>query len=240
MDAGSHHGKVPSRSMDGLHLPPDASIVTRLRVAYRALRVLEHAQDDPVAAALVSASLDGDVFRRHATSLAQSEEGRSLLKERPALHRGSIDLDELRKLAKGTVGHAYAQYYAVNGLLPFESRYEVRDDVDYLIKWYRETHDLHHIVTAYGTDPIGEMELQAFAAGNLGFRHALFIVAVAGLLPPVRVTPIWAYWNRLKEAYRRGKRSRNLFAVRYDRYFERPVETLRADLQIPPPTASCG
>lgn len=238
MDARSHRSEISPRSRNVLHLPSDASILTRLRVAYRALRVLEQAQDDPVAAALVSASLDSDVFRRHATTLAQSAEGRALLEERPALHRGSVDLDELRKLAKGTVGHAYAQYYAVNGLLPFESGYEVRDDADYLIKWYRETHDLHHIVTAYDTDPIGEMELQAFAAGNLGFRHALFIVALAGLLPPVRVAPIWTYWNRLKAAYRRGKRSRNLFAVRYDRYFERTVETLRADLQIPPPTAS--
>ena len=231
--AGSHTDPVATRLADGTYLPPEASVLTRLRVAYRALRALEKAQDDPVAAALMNASLDGDVYRRHAAQLAESTAGRALLAERPALHRGSVDLDLLRKLEGGTVGRAYAQYYADNEILPFESPYEVRNDGDYLMKWYRETHDLHHIVTGYGTDPVGEMELQAFALGNLGFRHALFILALTAVLRPLGIAPVWTYWSRLRAAYRRGKRTRNLFSVRYERYFGETVETLRADLRIP-------
>jgi ubiquinone biosynthesis protein COQ4 len=181
----------------------------------------------------MNASLDGDVFRRHAAQLAKTAAGRALLAERPALHRGSVDLDLLRRLKEGTVGRAYAQYYADNGILPFESPYEVRNDGDYLMKWYRETHDLHHIVTAYGTDPVGEMEVQAFALGNLGFRHSLFILTLTALLRPLGIAPVWTYWSRLRAAYQRGKQSQNLFSVRYEQYFEATVETLRADLKIP-------
>lgn len=180
----------------------------------------------------MNASLDGDVFRDHAARLTEREAGRALLAERPALHRGSVDLGALSKLDEGTVGRAYAQYYADNGILPFESPYEIRDDGDYLMKWYRETHDLHHIVTAYGTDPVGEMELQAFAMGNLGFRHSLFIMTLTALLRPLGIAPIWTYWHRLRAAYRRGQRAKDLFGVRYERYFEQTVETLRADLNI--------
>ena len=231
--SGSPSSGVSTRLADGTYLPADASLFTRLRVAYRALRALEQAQDDPVAAALMNASLDGDVFRRHAAQLAETEAGRALLAERPALHRGSVDLAALLKLEEGTVGRAYAQYYADNEILPFESPYEVRNDGDYLIKWYRETHDLHHIVTGYGTDPVGEMELQAFALGNLGFRHALFILTLTAVMRPLGIPPVWTYWSRLRAAYRRGKRAQNLFSVRYERYFGETVERLRGDLRIP-------
>jgi ubiquinone biosynthesis protein COQ4 len=51
---------------------------------------------------------------------------------------------------------------------PFESSYPVRNDAEYLAKRYREVHDIVHFVTGYGTDPIGELELQAFVVGTLG------------------------------------------------------------------------
>lgn len=231
--AGSQSSSTPSRLSDGLYLPAEAGVFTRLHVAYKALRALEIAQDDPIAGALMNASLDGDVFRRHAEKLAKTEAGRRLLEERPALHRGSVDLAALQALEPGTVGRAYAQYYADNGILPFESPYELRNDADYLMKWYRETHDLHHIITSYGTDSVGEMEVQAFVMGNLGFRHSLFIMTLTALLRPLGAPPIWAYWHRLRAAYRRGKQTRNLFSVRYDHYFAQTVDTLRADLRIP-------
>lgn len=229
----SQPSTAPSQLESDLYLPADASVFTRLRVAYKALRALEKVQDDPVAGALLSAGLDGDVFRSHAAQLAKTAAGRALLADRPALHRGSVDLGALSKLEEGTVGRAYAQYYVDNGILPFESPYEVKNDGDYLMKWYRETHDVHHIITEYGTDPVGEMEVQAFAMGNLGFRHSLFILTFTALLRPLGIAPISTYWRRLIAAYRRGKRTQNLFTVRYEQYFEEKVETLRADLKIP-------
>ena len=227
-------GGPVAREADGLYLPEGASLPRRVLVAVKALRVLEKQPDDPVAAALLNAALDGDVYRRHADRLAGTEFGRALLAERPTLQKGSIDLGALARLPEGTLGRAFAEYFAQNRIEPFSTPYEIRNEVDYLIKWYRETHDLHHILTGYSTDAVGEMEVQAFALGNMGFRVSVMILAFAALLRPHRLPPMWTYWDRLKLAWRRGKASKNLFDARYEQYLEQPVEALRRALEIPP------
>jgi ubiquinone biosynthesis protein COQ4 len=217
-----------------LVLPEGASVPTRLRAAVRALKVLDKHPDDPVAAALLVAALDGDIFRKQAKALAQTEFGQTLLRERPTLQKGAFDLEALARLPSGTVGHAFAEYFEKNKIQPFSSPYQARDEGDYLAMWYRETHDLHHLVTGYATDAVGEMEVQAFALGNLGFRTSVLILAFAALLRPHNLPPMWKYWDRLEVAYRRGKQSANLFTVRYEQFFEATVEALRAALEVPP------
>lgn len=223
-----------ARAEDGLYLPEGASIPRRFLVAVKSLRVLEKRPDDPVAAALLNAALDGDVYRRHADRLSKTDFGRALLAERPTLQKGNVDLAALSQYPAGTVGRAFAEYFAQNKIEPFSTPYEIRNEVDYLIKWYRETHDLHHILTGYSTDAVGEMEVQAFALGNMGFRVSVMILSFAALLRPHNLPPMWKYWDRLKVAYRRGQASENLFNVRYETYFEQPVTALQQALRIPP------
>lgn len=232
--AASEFSSPVSRLADGLHLPEGAGWFTRLRVAYRALTILSKSPDDPVAAAMLNAALDGDLYRRQAEALSKTEFGQRLLAERPTLQKGSIDLDALATLPEGTVGRAFAEYFVANQIAPFETPYEVRNEVDYLIKWYRETHDLHHVLTGYSTDAVGEMEGQAFALGNQGFRVSKMILTFAAVLRPHNLPPMWRYWSRLKRAYRRGQQTANLFSVRYDEFLEQPVEALRAALKLPP------
>lgn len=233
MESTTQYTAPVSRKEDGLYLPEGASLWTRLRTAVRALRVLEKHPDDPVAAALLNAALDGDLYRREADALAKTEFGQKLLRERPTLQKGAVDLVALAKLPEGTVGRAFADYFVQNKIEPFSTPYEVRNDVDYLIKWYRETHDLHHILTGYATDAVGEMELQAFALGNMGFRVSVMILFFAALLRPHNLPPMWKYWSRLEAAHRRGKQSANLFQARYEQYLEASVESLRTALRIP-------
>jgi ubiquinone biosynthesis protein COQ4 len=132
------------------------------------------------------------------------------------------------------MGHAFAQYFVDNRIKPFESGYQVRNDTDYLVKWYRETHDLHHVVTGYRTDALGEMELQAFMAANLGLRTSLVILMFAAVLRPHGLPPMWRYFDKLKAAHARGKASVSVLRLRYERLMEVPVEAVRAQLKLPP------
>lgn len=229
------HSSAPtSRVEDGLVLPDGASVLTRLRLAIRALRVLDKRPDDHVAASLFNASIDGDVFQRLCEELAATDEGRALLAERPSLQGSALKLEALARLPVGTLGHSFAEYFCANGIKPFESPYEVRNDVDYLVKWYRETHDLHHILTGYRTDALGEMELQAFMAGNLGLRTSLVILIFAALLRPHGLPPIWKYLDQLKAAHRRGRASMSVLRLRYEKLWETPVEVLQKQLRLAP------
>ncbi|MET0384936.1 MAG: Coq4 family protein [Polyangiales bacterium] len=227
-----------SRPEDGLYLPENAGWFTRLRVAVRALRVLEKQPDDSVAAPLLTASLDGDTFAKLVAELENTAEGRLLLRDRPSLQKGTIDLDVLQALPRDTLGHAFARYYADNGIAPFESPYVVRNDVDFAVKRFRETHDLVHVVTGYGTDALGEMELQAFLVGNLGLRTSILILTFAALLRPHGLPPIWKYTDKLKRAYRRGRESEKVVRHHYERFWEITLEDARRLLGIPPLAAA--
>jgi len=95
--------------------------------------------------------------------------------------------------------------------------------------------NLASIITGYRTDEPGEMELQAFVLGNLGVRQAVLILAVS---VPRRIKDMGlkgfaAYLGRLRAAYRRGKRSREMLSVRYEKLWEQPVSVL-AELLLAP------
>jgi ubiquinone biosynthesis protein COQ4 len=216
-----------------MYLSSDASLSDRFRGALKAFDALQKVPNDPLAGMLLAACLDGDRLQHHAARLLQTEAGRALFAERPEINGATVDLEQLGRYDEGTVGRAFAQYFAENGILPLECEWDVRNDSDYLLQWYRQTHDLHHIIMGYGTDAIGEMEVQAFMMGNIGFRHSVFILVASALVRPAGLPPIWKYWDRLVAAYRRGKRAGDMFAVRFDHSFAATLETLRTELAIP-------
>lgn len=156
-------------------LPADASLFTRLRTAVHALNVLKDDPTNTFYGPLLNACLDSETYAELARDWRGSD-ARDLLDERPSLQGRELDLDALARLPAGTLGHEFVGYFRRNGIDPFVSDFPIRSDVDYLSKRYRETHDLFHVITGYGTDELGEMELQAFVFGNLGLRQAAFIL----------------------------------------------------------------
>ncbi len=104
-----------------------------------------------------------------------------MLSVRPSLQGKTLDLGALDLLPEGTLGHEFARYFRDNKISPFETTLEIKSDIDFISKRYRETHDLLHVLTGYATDVMGEMELQAYALGNLGIRTAMLILLVGTL-----------------------------------------------------------
>lgn len=117
-------------SAETLHLPEGASLPTRLRVGWKALKILQGDEGNPIAVPLLNLCLDGGVYEALSAELAQTEEGRALLSERPSLQKSSLDLGALERLPQGTLGHAFARYFGGNGISPFESPFPVRNDVE--------------------------------------------------------------------------------------------------------------
>lgn len=69
-------------------------------------------------------------------------------------------------------------------------------------------HDLHHIVTGYGTDPVGEAEVSAWeVAGGLGGLWIAWAICW-----PVFVWGLVRHRRRTWAAYRKGRHCRSLLA----------------------------
>jgi ubiquinone biosynthesis protein COQ4 len=165
-----------------------------------------------------------------ARRMRDDPEGRRLLQERPRLDAASLKLDELARLPAGSLGQVFARYFKERGLKPFATSAPIQDDADYIANRLRETHDLWHLMTGYGTHGSGELELQAFSYGNLRNPSSLIILS---FIPGVHARedfegmPGW-----LSAAYKRGKAARPFAGVFWEDHWETPLAKLRADLGL--------
>ncbi|QRN93509.1 hypothetical protein JRI60_30530 [Archangium violaceum] len=219
-----------------LSLPDNASLFTRLRVARQCLEVLKDDPTNPTCGQLINICLDLNVYASLAQQLRRSEEGRRMLSERPSLQGKELDLDALERLPEGTLGHGFARYFRDNKISPFETTLELKNDIDFIGKRYRETHDLLHVLTGYATDVMGEMELQAYALGNLGIHTAKLILlfsAVEHFKAPQSGVGRSEFLRRVGAAYRRGRASQQFLGFRFEHHWETPVATLSARLCAP-------
>ena len=219
-----------------LSLPDNASLFTRLRVASQCLKGLKNDPTNPTYGQTFNQSLNGNVYAALAQRFQRSEQGRRLLSKRPSLQARDLDLNALERLPEGTLGHEFARYYRDNKISPFETTLELKNDVDFLSKRYRETHDLLHVLTGYATDVMGEMELQAYVLGNLGLRTTMFVLlngTLGQLKTPQSGVERSEYLRRVWAAYRRGRASPLFLDFWFEEQWETPVATLRARLCAP-------
>ena len=89
-------------------------------------------------------------------------------------------------------------------------------------------HDLHHVVTGYGTDAIGEIEISAWEVGA-----GLDVLWIAWAISfPAFLWGIVRYPTRTMRAFRKGRSCRSLFVDRteYDTLLGLTVGELRARL----------
>jgi ubiquinone biosynthesis protein COQ4 len=218
-------------------LPPDPSLATRVRLGYQALMIAKDDPGNPEAGALINDCFEQEVYARLVEHMRGHPDGARLLSERPSLQGDEVDLVALLALPEGTLGHELARYYDDHGITPFDTTQPLLSDVDYVSKRYRETHDIYHLLTGYGTDVLGEMELQAFVRGNLGSRAPLmmlpfgwlasrFGVSIAGD-EEVESLPLSRYVRRVRAARRRGAAVPPLITIPFEDFWDHTVEELR-------------
>jgi ubiquinone biosynthesis protein COQ4 len=129
------------------------------------------------------------------------------LNDRLAERRGLIvpaivDMGYLRSLPVGTFGQAWAEFLDHNHLQPLATGSR-----------RKQLHDGIHVLTGYGSDLLGEAEVQAFLLGaKFGWVNLLLGLGFLRLLAQrsqpqdPAITPKLV-WNHLLTAYQRGQRS---------------------------------
>mgnify|MGYP002477682807 CR=1 FL=1 len=170
-------------------------------------------------------------LRRLQSHLRSSPSGRALLRARPTLTTSTLDLAALAALPQGTLGHAYAAWLARNRVSP-DTRDPVRyiahdEELAYVMRRYRESHDLYHVVLGFGVSLPAELVVKWFEAANFG----LPVAVLSGLVGPLRMES--GERRRLWRAYgpwalRAGARAQCLIGVHWEREWETPLDELRA------------
>lgn len=154
----------------------------------------------------------------------------------------SFNLDEMGQLPLGTLGRSYHDYLKSQNLDPyFYPNIATTNTQQYIRLHLYQSHDLWHIATGFGTDPAGELGLQAFYIAQVPSAVPGIILA-AGILNCVffhpedlnrRMSAIMLGWNM-------GKKSKLLFGVEWSGLWSQSLDKIRKDFSIPENDFSSG
>lgn len=176
--------------------------------------------------------------------LLTTPQGGRMAYERVELCERFGDEAWLRSFAPGTVGAAYRDFITRNdisaaGLADASERAAVgQPQYQHPHAWYgrrnRDTHDVWHVLTGYGTDGLGEGCVVAFSyaqTGSLGLAFIALHVARTGK----QTRPDLPFFTAVWRAYLAGRRASWLPGEDYERLFAEPLESARARLGASPP-----
>lgn len=171
--------------------------------------------------------------------------GVRLLKDRPDLIAALNDQDTLKTLPHDTLGHTYYKFMSseqltADGLVDasnIDRKHETErsEDQEFYGARVRDQHDLWHVTTGYGRDPLGELCLLAFSYAQTGTLGIGFIVAMATLTMSREVSDAYPIRSAVWEGYRLGKRAKWLPGVEWETMLDKPLDELRDTLRIGKP-----
>lgn len=179
-------------------------------------------------------------FKKIREACFDGDEGRDLLRDRPELCSAEVDYAWLASLPEGTLGRAYSNHLVDNGLSAdyqaAATRYVADPEMAYLMRRFRQTHDVWHALIGLGTHGHEETIIHAFSWGQLRLPVSAMVI-VGGTLKHIVGEQRWgALRHALREAYENGCAAAPLLPVYWERHWERPLAEVRASYRIRPCT----
>lgn len=163
-----------------------------------------------------------------------------LLRERPELSSAQVDFDALRRLPGSTLGGAYVRHLDDNGLTAdyqaARTHYVEDPDISYLIRRFRQTHDVWHALTGLGTTGHEEVIIHAFSWGQMRLPVSAMVVLLGSLKHIVLERRRQALRHGLYEAYANGRDAQPLLPVFWETLWDEPLEAVRQRYNVRPCT----
>ncbi|MGE3765251.1 MAG: Coq4 family protein [Kofleriaceae bacterium] len=177
-------------------------------------------------------------YRRILEETRASSEGARLLAEKPELSSEYVDYDALRKLPADTLGGAYVRHLDNNHITAdyqaAKTRHVDDPDMAYLMRRFRQTHDVWHALLGIGITGHEEVIIHWFSYGQLRLPVSALIM-VFGTMKHLVLERRWgALRHSMLEAYRAGRDAAPLLAVYWEDYWEEPLDTVRAAYGVAP------
>ena len=148
-----------------------------------------------------------------------------------------LDIDHLIQLPEGSLGRGYAElirrlHYDPEFFRPRPTTTEAQ----WLTQRVATTHDIHHVVSGFGTSAAGESGVLAITAAQIGFP-AYVLLTTAGQLASFRLQ--LQRYEELAQAVAHGMaighQAHCLMAARWEEGWERSISDWRLELGINDP-----
>lgn len=192
----------------------------------------------------ISPIFKGQRFRNHRSfqvSLAsfRADAATAQLMDSRYLAPGPYNLQELLQFPPGSLGHEYARHmqdYKLEVVFypPLEDKQD--DDIAYLRKRARQTHDIHHVVLGFPAIDSGEMAISAFYLSQHNVPLSALLIGFgflyAILRQPERIDELM---RAIQLGWQIGQQAEKFFGVRWEDHWLTPLEEVRQLLKVPPP-----
>ncbi len=162
------------------------------------------------------------------------------------------DLEVMKQMPRYSLGWTYGQVMSTMGYDPqFYRRPEhFADDAAYVNFRVYKTHDIHHILTGFSLDDLGEIGVISVSSAQFGFPAFVFLGLLGMLLrffsseqlyredlPATEIGQTLGYTYRvLSKGVEMGQAAKPLFPVKWEEGLERPLAEWREELNVHPVT----
>jgi ubiquinone biosynthesis protein COQ4 len=177
-------------------------------------------------------------YRSVLRELGLTPEGRRLLADRPELSSRDVDYERLGALPETTLGGAYARHLDRNGITAdyqaAVTRHVDDPDIAYLMRRFRQTHDVWHALLGLGIAGHEEVIIHWFSFGQLRLPVSMLIMAF-GTMKHVVLERRWGTLRHsAMDAYRIGRAAAPLLPVRWEDHWVDDLDRVRAAYRIKP------
>lgn len=177
-------------------------------------------------------------FRALLAQMQQTPEGRRLMTQRPELASDRVDYERLRKLPATTFGGAYVRHLDNNGITAdyqaAATRHVDDPDIAYLMRRFRQTHDVWHALLGLGIAGHEEVIIHWFSYGQLRLPVSALIMTF-GTMKHIVLEKRWgALRHSMFDAYRAGRDAEPLMPVFWEDLWDQPLDEIRARYNVQP------
>jgi ubiquinone biosynthesis protein COQ4 len=171
-------------------------------------------------------------YRQILADMARTADGRRLLADRPELSSTHVDFDRLRALPETTLGGAYVRHLDGNHITAdyqaAATRHVDDPDMAYLMRRFRQTHDVWHALLGLGIAGHEEVLVHWFSWGQLRLPVSALVIAFGSLKHMVLERRWGVLRHSALEAYHLGRDAAPLLQVYWEDLWALPLEHVRA------------
>ncbi len=147
----------------------------------------------------------------------------------------SPSIVQLLTYPKNSLAYVYASHLQSNGFEPdFYRIIPVETDAAYLNLRRSQTHDIHHVITGFGTDLAGEIGLQAFQLAQMRSPLAIALMMSAIVTTIADTTELSRIMAAIHQGWEMGQQAQPLLAQKWEEQWEKPLAQWQRELNVRP------